>query len=213
MTPAREMEMLFQHATKADRVSGPGRIHGTQSLGSSCSRFTRFGQGRAANKGGEIRQATQRVARGILAAFKLRNNRTSRTGPTAQEQTGWTGQAGQNAKAGRDNLNSGRGRELESLMQSVQLLAGAAFRHKDELVQSRSSPCRSPIKARRHRDPYMNRMHNLLHLRRGLGTTKVTAFLMRPAKAERQPLLRVVEGGSLPQGNGKRFFRGPTVAL
>ena len=43
------------------------------------------------------------------------------------------------------------------------------------------------------RDPFMARMYNLLGLMRGLGSTKVAAFRMRPAKAERQPLVQVLE--------------------
>ena len=43
------------------------------------------------------------------------------------------------------------------------------------------------------RDPFMNRMRTLLGLMCGLGATKVAAFRMRPAKAERQPLVRVLE--------------------
>ena len=38
------------------------------------------------------------------------------------------------------------------------------------------------------RDPFMARMYNLLGLMCGLGSTKVAAFRMRPAKAERQPV-------------------------
>ena len=43
------------------------------------------------------------------------------------------------------------------------------------------------------RDPYMARMYNLLGLMHGVGSKKVAAFRMRPAKAERQPLVKVLE--------------------
>ena len=43
------------------------------------------------------------------------------------------------------------------------------------------------------RDPFMARMYNLLGLMRGLGSTKAAASRMRPAKAERQPLVKVLE--------------------
>ena len=53
-----------------------------------------------------------------------------------------------------------------------------------------------------YRDPFMDRAHRLLGLMSGLGSTKVAAFRIRPAKMERQPLARILEERFPPPNRG-----------
>ena len=192
MTPAQEVQLLFQHVTRQqvqDAAMPAQDSAPVDTAQSSDGKEERPSKWSKENSKGGYKRGKGNTGEGDKSEPAERSERQSSQRQNRQSWRKWEdrGQSSQNWN-----------REMDQLRESMQLLARVAIRREDELSQARLEKeyvltTVTFLLTLGFRDPFMNRMHTLLGLMCGLGATKVAAFRMRPAKAERQPLVRVLE--------------------